>query len=218
LAVSGRITIGGKSYQVSGLGWIDHQVIMREPSPPVVPPPSPAKLYQGWSWCAFNLNDGNAFTAAGFQTGNTIEPVLPVPEGFYVERIVDRWIATPIVGAVDLGGFIPMIDNVSMPTGWTWKAIGLHEVALNAKAWYPRCDFEADNLVAICETPVSLDSRIGPSSAAGTGATFAGVGVCESFNYESLDAYQKRALAHLSASAADASHPRRKGWLSRLIP
>lgn len=169
---------------------------MRDPAKPVVPPPSPGQLYQGWSWCGFNLRDGNAFTAAGFQIGDKIEPVLLVPEGFYVQRTADGWKKpVRILGGVTLSGFIPMLHNVSMPTTWDWVVAEveypLREVALRASPWYQRCDFEANNLLVICETPVSLTSI--------TDGKPAGDGYCESFGYESLEAFEKRALAYLKS-------------------
>lgn len=196
VAVTGRVTAEGETYQVSGLGWIDHQVMMKVPAKPVEPPPSPGQLFQGWSWCGFNLNDGHAFTAAGFQFGDKVEPVLVVSEGFYVQRTEDGWRPIPIIiGAVRVGGFVPMLHDVSMPTDWMWSVVErtypLPEVELQATSWHRRCDFEADSLLVICETPVSLTS-------VNTGH-FAGVGYCESFGYESLEAYQERALAFLKS-------------------
>ena len=46
-----------------------------------------------------NLADGNAFTAAGFQILNLMEPVLAVLEGFYVKRVDDVWLLLPVLGA-----------------------------------------------------------------------------------------------------------------------
>lgn len=197
LSVRGSVTASGTTYQVSGLGWIDHQVMMKSPAKPVGPQPSPAQSFDGWSWCGFNLADGSAFTAAGFQILGKSEPRLPVPVGLHVKRSADGWQApTHVVGDVTLGGFMPMMQNVEMPTDWIWNVadieIGLPQIDLHAVPWYPRCDVESENLVVICETPVDLKW-------AKDGAP-AGVGVCETFDFESLEAYQKRALAYLRSS------------------
>ncbi|MFM9863571.1 MAG: lipocalin-like domain-containing protein [Micropepsaceae bacterium] len=192
LTVRGSVTASGTTYRVSGLGWIDHQVLMRTPAKPVAPS-NPATYFDGWSWCAFNLNDGSAFTAAGFQMFGLSEPKLVVPEGFHVKRSPDGWQKPIRVGGdVTLSGFIPMIHNIEMPTGWIWD-VGQNEypspqIDLHAVPWYPRCDIETENMIVICETPVDLKWKDGVP---------AGVGVCETFDFEPLGAYQSRALAYL---------------------
>ena len=196
LTVSGSVTASGTTYQVSGLGWIDHQVMMRTPVKPIMPA-NPATYFDGWSWCAFNLNDGNAFTAAAFQIFGVSEPTLIVPEGFHVKRSADGWQKpTKVDGAVTLGGLIPMMHGVEMPTDWIWnvwvREFGLPQIDLHATPWYPRCDIESENMIVICETPVDLKW-------AKDGAP-AGVGVCETFDFESLGAYQNRALAYLKST------------------
>lgn len=195
LTVSGSVTVSGTTYQVSGLGWIDHQVMMRTPARPAVPA-DPATYVDGWSWCAFNLSDGSAFTAAGFQILGVSEPKLIVPLGFHVKRSADGWQEpTQVKGDVTLGGFIPMMQNIEMPTDWIWNVMdieyGLPQIDLHAVPWYPRCDIESENMLVICETPVDLKwTKDGAP---------AGVGVCETFDFESLGAYQKRALAYLKS-------------------
>ncbi len=197
LSVSGRVTASGTIYPVSGVGWIDHQVMMHSPAKPVAPPPSPAQVFDGWSWCGFNLADGSAFTAAGFQILGKSEPKLLVPLGFHVKRSADGWQQpTRVFGDVTLGGFIPMMQNVEMPTDWIWNVadfeFGLPQIDLHAVPWYPRCDVESENMVVICETPVDLRWV--------KGGAVAGVGVCETFNFEPLEAYVRRALQYLRSA------------------
>ena len=194
VSVSGRVVANGHTYEVAGTGWIDHQLMMKNLAPPIIVPPAPSQLYQGWSWCGFNLSDGDAFTAAGFQLGDRIEPVLPIVEGFHVSRTADGWEPSRIlIGGLDLSGFEPMMHGVSMPTAWTWKTIdmmpGWPKMDVRAQAWNKRCDFESNNLLVISETPVDLY--------AGFGGAFAGTGYCESLGYESIESFERRALAYL---------------------
>lgn len=196
LTVSGRVTANGTTYSVSGLGWIDHQVMMRTPAKPVVVPTSGTTYVDGWSWCGFNLKDGSAFTAAGFQLLNVAEPTLAVPLGFHVKRSADGW-QTPIAvgGEVTLGGLESMLHGIEMPTDWVWavaeNSYPYPRIDLHAVPWYPRCDIETENMVVICETPVDLKWAID--------GVPAGAGFCETFNFEPLLAYQKRALAFLKS-------------------
>jgi CrtC N-terminal lipocalin domain len=75
LLVSGSVTVNGITYEVnSGTGWIDHQLMMTslenpngEIHPvPFVEDPTP---YNGWVWQFYNLDNGQAFTGAGFELG-----------------------------------------------------------------------------------------------------------------------------------------------------
>lgn len=75
LLTSGTITVGGVTYTVqSGTAWMDHQLMMTSLENsgevthplPFVEDPSP---YNGWVWQFYNLNNGEAFTGAGFVLG-----------------------------------------------------------------------------------------------------------------------------------------------------
>ena len=89
-----------------------------------------------------------------------------------------------------------MMQNVEMPTDWIWNVfdfeVGLPQIDLHAVPWYPRCDVESENMVVICETPVDLSWV--------KGGAVAGVGVCETFNFEPLEAYVRRALQYLRSA------------------
>jgi predicted secreted hydrolase len=188
LRVEGTVTTGGKTYEVTGTGWVDHQSITKRLANPS------HDLFQGWSWCAFNFSDGRAFTAAGLQIKNVIEPTIALEAGFVVEPDGGNWRATPIaLGVVDLEAFTPMLHNVRMPTAWTWKTFEADrttpKIQVRAASWNQRCDFEPANMVVISEAPVEV-------RALKDGAVL-GSGYCESMSYEAPADYQARALAYL---------------------
>jgi len=53
LLTHGRITLGGRSFQVTGLAWLDHEWSEALMHPEAV----------GWDWIGMNLEDGSALTA-----------------------------------------------------------------------------------------------------------------------------------------------------------
>jgi hypothetical protein len=69
----------------------------------------------GWSWCRFNLSNGDAFTVAAFQHGTT-RVNLEVPYGFYVKRTKTGWETFFLMGALTIDRFIPTLEEVMMPT------------------------------------------------------------------------------------------------------
>jgi hypothetical protein len=191
LKIDGKVTVRGKTYQVAGTGWVDHQSINKRLENPS------RDIFQGWSWCAFNFQDGKAFTAAGLQFKNAIEPTLLLEDGFLIERSGDGWKPTKIIaGSVDLLDFRPMIHQVKMPTAWTWKTLEADfktpKVQVNATSWYPQGDFEPANMVVISEAPVDVRAIDG---------ALLGSGYCESMGYEPPAAYRARALAYLRGGA-----------------
>ncbi len=214
LSVKGSITVGGSTYAVKGTGWLDHQLMMHStaapvaPSPPLPPPPQPGwvpvQQCDGWSWCEFNLDNGDALTAAGFQIG-TIRPELPISYGFYVQRLPNGWQAIPVSGSMKLGRFMPMLESLSLPTDWSYELAdylggGLADIGLLATPWYPDGSYVDGNLSVQLETPVNvaLIDRAPQNANSGRGKALTGAGYCECVDYESVEGYAARALAYLN--------------------
>ena len=218
VSIQGTVSAGGKSYSVHGKGWIDHQLMMgnTNPPPPPVPPPSrgfaPVTPCDGWSWCEFNLDNGDAITVAGFQAG-ILRTDVPVPYGFYVRATPGGWQAIPLQGTLALDRFVPGIYGVLTPSAWTYQLVdaqtggSLVDVEVLPVPWYPDGSFASSNLSVYGETAVSvamidhapLNAQTGP----GTVAT--GSGYCESVGYEPTDSYVRRALASLIQAAPSSS-------------
>jgi hypothetical protein len=90
LKVSGTVTVAGTVYEVvSGIGWIDHQLMMtslENPSggPDPVPFVQDPKPFNGWLWQYYNFDDMTAFTGAGFIPG-TMPADPKLSYGYYVQ-------------------------------------------------------------------------------------------------------------------------------------
>ena len=212
LSVTGTVTANGQTYSVTGTGWIDHQLMMKSVPPPATPPPPsgwlPVQAFDGWSWCQFNLENGDAFTVAAFQNGSLQTHVF-VPYGFYLRRLPSGWDPIPLMGSMDIDRFIPVLEEFIQPTAWTYQAAtsplapsaGPVDIELTAAPWYPDGSFYTGNLAVPGETPVSvaLVDRAAANTATGAGVALTGAGYCESVGYEPPAKYQARALAFLAS-------------------
>jgi hypothetical protein len=214
LQVQGTVMVQGTTYAVKGTGWVDHQMTMDStaqqtlpsPYPPQPPPPlpgwKPVQHYFGWSWCQFNLDNGDAITCAGYQRG-TIQSDMAVPTGLYVRRRGDLWEPIRMSGSMTVDRFIPMLEQISMPTGWTYTLAddthGLVDLRLMAIPWYPDGSFQTAGLNIIGETAVNvtLVDYTPLNTASGPGGVVTGTGFCESVAYESIESYVTRTLARL---------------------
>lgn len=96
LEVNGTLSVGGKNYTVnSGTGWMDHQLMMASLQNPAttaepngakhpIPFDEDPKPYNGWIWQFYNLNNGQAFTGAGFVLGDMITDTK-MSYGYFLE-------------------------------------------------------------------------------------------------------------------------------------
>ena len=206
LTAAGTVTVAGVTYEALGTAWIDHQ-LMAPPAPPVLPPAG----INGWSWCEFNFDNGEAFTAAAFQTG-AIGVNKLIPYGFYLRRVGDTWGAEPIVGGLAIDQLIPTLNQVMQPTTWSYTATNMPslsptqfppiDVLITTAPWIADGSFETGDLGTPSEVPVSVamvDRAPGPN-AAPLGQALTGVGYCESVDYEPRQRYMERAAAFLRAS------------------
>ncbi|MFC3067732.1 lipocalin-like domain-containing protein [Phenylobacterium soli] len=202
LAVSGSVTIGGQTHQVSGKGWLDHEMMYGEVPPlhPLVPPPArwsapPGIL--GWTFGDFNFANGDAMVVAGFQVGPLLTE-LPAIYGFYLTVEDGRWKKTAVEGVIGLGALMPLTAQCMMPVSWSCALVAdgpPFELTVEAKPWYVDGSFMSANLSVQGETPVGLTlSWLGASE------IIPGVGYCESVGYEPPATYMARALAFLAAS------------------
>ena len=198
VSVSGSATVAGTRYDAAGVGWIDHQLLAR--AIPTTLPEPPVQI-NGWNWCQFNFDNGEAFTAAAFQTG-AIGANKLTPYGFFIRPLLGGWQAEPIIGGLALDGFTPMLDQVFQPTAWTYAAANFPgafapsplDITITTAPWHPDGSFVTGDLAVPSEVPVSA-----AMAQRGTfGQAVTGRGYCETVGFEPRDAYMKRAIAFLN--------------------
>jgi predicted secreted hydrolase len=205
LKAFGRVAVGDQTYEGAGGAWLDHQLMV----PPVPAPGTPTVPgFNGWSWCEFNLANGDSFTAAAFQKGALSVNDL-VPYGFYLRRAGDAWNAEPILGGMAIDQFIPTLNQVIQPTTWSYTATNApgsaaapFDVVISAAPWILDGSFVTGDLGTPSEVPVSValvDRAVGANGVP-LGQALTGVGYCESVSYEPRAAYMARAEAFLRAS------------------
>jgi predicted secreted hydrolase len=201
LKVSGQITVGGRTYTVSGKGWLDHEM-MYGALPPVSPirpqPPqwtAPPGIY-GWSFCDFNFDNGCALVLAGFQE-ELLLTGLPAPYGFFLTPLADGWSKTFVEGEISLEALMPLKADCMMPVAWSCifgRETPLFAASVTADpVWYDG-SFLAMNMSVQGETPVRLTLSLGEEKIAGTG-------YCESVGYEPPARFMARALAFLASQS-----------------
>jgi CrtC N-terminal lipocalin domain len=213
LEVSGTVQIGQETWQVSGTGWIDHQLMMTtppaapQPAPPPVMPAPVTRLdvgFSGWNWCQFNFDNGDAYTGVAFQAGAlAMQPFSPM--GFFLQRTADSWTATPVVGVWVLNDLVPTLFDVLQPTAWTYAAASLPgstpavEVLISAQPWHPDGSFMTGNLSWFSEVPSTVTlARTLPQGR----LEISGSGYCETCGFEVPGRYQARALSFLAAGGS----------------
>jgi predicted secreted hydrolase len=124
LAVEGTVTIGDRTYPIHGTGWVCHQMMMLLPAPKKPSQPGtfvPTDGVTGWSWCEFNLGNGDAFTCVAMQSG-TVRNQLTVPYGWYLRRTLIGWEPIFLNGSLQLDRFVPGLDGVLIPGSWRYAA------------------------------------------------------------------------------------------------
>ena len=211
LDVDGYVYIGETTYKVKGNGWIDHQLLMR--TPPAIPTPWPS--IDGWNWCEFNMESGEAFTAAAFQTGMiSVNPLTPY--GFLLRRSDDgqSWNPERLIGGLAMDHMIATTHQVMQATSWTYTATNFpskdqelarpFDVIVTTAPWIDDGSFETADLAAPSEVSVSVAMvnkaellHLAPLGTSPIGEATTGVGFCETVNWEPWGSYQPRALAFL---------------------
>jgi hypothetical protein len=211
LKADGHISIDGVNYRLrTGSAWIDHQLLMAQPPTG----PTPQKSIDGWNWCEFNLANGEAFTAAAFQT-NSLEVNPLTPYGFYLRRSADgkRWVAERLIGGLAMDRLIPTLHQVMQATSWTYTATNFPDQAdevtpfnlmVTTAPWIDDASFETADLSVPSEVPVGVAMvnkaellHLIPLGVSPAGEAVTGVGFCETVGWEPWAAYQARALAFL---------------------
>jgi predicted secreted hydrolase len=120
LTVAGTIQIGGTTWQVTGTGWIDHQLMMSRPVPgPILPVTDLSERFNGWNWCQFNLQNGDAYTGVAFQVGTLA--MQPSSLALYVQKTAEGWNTIGVSGDWTLTGLTPTLFHVLQPTAWTYQ-------------------------------------------------------------------------------------------------
>jgi predicted secreted hydrolase len=216
LKAQGTVVVGGVSYAArSGSAWIDHQLLMAQ-TPAVRTPPKPI---DGWNWCEFNLDNGEAFTAAAFQT-DAIQVNPLTPYGFYLRRTPDgkTWMAERLIGGLAMDRLIPTLHQVMQATSWTYTATNLpgeaqaldrpFDLTVATAPWIDDASFETADLAVPSEVPVGVAMvnkaellNLMPLGLSPAAEAVTGVGFCETVNWEPWAAYQARALAFLRTGA-----------------
>ena len=207
LDVKGTVIVGGTTYKVKGIGWLDHQLMMNDANAPQPPTPQPTPKYKpiipsnGWSWCGFNFSNGDAFTAIAYQIG-TIQTRMPVNYGIYLHRTPNGWARTDVMGSLAIDRFIPGLGHVLTPTTWVYQVTdplsGL-DLEMLPVPLYPDGTFQGGTLEIDGETAVTLNviDRTPISGQFGNGKVFTGAGYCESVCYEPYEQYVERCLKYL---------------------
>jgi hypothetical protein len=214
LKAHGTVIIDGARYVAKhGNAWIDHQLLTSQ-TPTVRTPPMPI---DGWNWCEFNFANGEAFTAAAFQT-DAIQVNPLTPYGFYLRRSDDgrTWVAERLIGGLAMDRLIPTLHQVMQATSWTYTATNLpqspaplipprpFDLMVTTAPWIDDASFETADLAVPSEVPVGVAMvnraellHLIPLGISPAGEAVTGVGFCETVNWEPWAAYQARALAFL---------------------
>jgi predicted secreted hydrolase len=216
VAVTGTVSVGGHTYTVnSGTGWIDHQLMMTSvlnsegvPDPLLFAETATNYPYNGWLWQYYNLENGNAFTGAGFlqgtiPTNNQIEMVY----GYFLEPNAQKqWNAIFIMGNLTMEDFQNFPSNCSYPhslpvsipvkraytnlTNEFYPPLSGHPISGQATPWYKDGSFNNPDGSLCTEFPadfVSATPDFHPN----------GVGYLESVGFEKVDQYRAYALGVL---------------------
>jgi predicted secreted hydrolase len=206
LHVEGSVVAMGERYKVKGIGWIDHQLMMAD-TRPHVPVRTPEQYFDGWSWCEFNLSNGDALTVAAFQQG-VLRSNPIVTYGKYARRLLDGWEPIEVAGILNLDRFIAGLGGVALPSAWNYELADLSgkQVSVQAAAtpWYPDGSFQGGDLAVLSETPVNVAVVDNSASNAGLGPGLAlsALGYCESIGYEPIRTYQQRGINYLRSQTA----------------
>ena len=210
LNLAGTILANGITYAVEGSGWLDHECMSAIiPAGGLGGPPpkrwSPAFGIEGWTFCDFNLDNGDALILAGFQVG-VLQTRLPAPYGFYLRREGDAWTPIPLTGEIEMDQFLPLTHDVMLPIAWRCRAKGVREAGLPMELIIEAAPFAVDgsfvgaNLSVMAETPVAVTVSTPTTAPGGAPRVLTrGVGYCESVGYEPPARYMARALAALSS-------------------
>lgn len=216
LLVTGTITVGGHTYKVdSGIGWIDHQLLMPsildsngEPDKTLFQKTATNYPYNGWIWQYFNLENGNSFTGSGFIQGeipsnNKVKMVY----GYFLQPNSSKgWDATYIEGDLTLedSTSFPSICNdphstpVILPVKRGFKGLKnifdipllFHPIGGQALPWFRDGTFNNPDGSFCAEFPVDFISD-NPSHHPN------GVGYLESVGFEKVNNYNEYALGVL---------------------
>jgi predicted secreted hydrolase len=199
LRVEGQIHVEGQQYPMQGTGWIDHQLLAWDtPSPPSFTQPE----FSGWNWCQFNFDNGEAYTAAAFQTG-AIGTNKLTPYGFYLRRNGGVWDAEYAIGGLTIDNLIPTLHDVFQPTAWNYTAVSLEtgaELIVSPAPWILDGSFETPDLAVPSEVPVTVATILRGKAKDGADVIRAigGAGYCETVGFEPRGLYMTRAVAHLN--------------------
>ena len=202
------ITVEGKAYTITGGGgWMDHQLMMhslKNADNQLHPIPfiEEVKPYNGWSWQFFNLENGDAYTAASFQVGN-ISPSVAINYGYYINPSIDstKWESKYIMGNMTLNNFLghpvivddPSSPLVMFPSNWEYENIQSVDLLLAGQAtpWLNDGTFNGQSFQIISENPVDYIDTSGENNN--------GVGFCESVGFEQVDTYRTRIMEYLNS-------------------
>ena len=212
LKLAGTVVAEGITYAVEGNGWLDHECMSSIiPAGGLGGPPpkrwSPPFGIDGWTFCDFNLDNGDALVLAGFQVG-VLSTRLAAPYGFYLRREGEAWTPIPLTGEIDMDQFLPLTCDVMLPIAWRCRTKGVAEAGLPTELIIETSPFALDgsfvgaNLSVMAETPVAVTVST-PTRApdASPPVLTRGVGYCESVGYEPAARFMARALAALSSPA-----------------
>lgn len=218
--VTGKVTVAGNTYTVnSGIGWIDHQMMMPsildadgKPNHKLFEKTITNDPYNGWIWQYYNLENKTSFTGAGFIQGempsnNQVKMVY----GYYLKINNKKgWDATFIMGDLEMEDpqEFPSICNnpesepVTIPIKRNYKGLAnlfnlsLLEHPINGQAlpWFNDGTFNNPDGSICAEFPVDFISA-NPDHHPN------GVGYLESVGFEKVAQHRAYALSILNGSS-----------------
>lgn len=220
LEVTGTIKVGGHTYTVdSGIGWIDHQLMMTsilnsngQPDTTLFQKTLTNHPYNGWIWQYFNLENQTSFTGAGFVQGEIpANNIVKMVYGYYLQPNVANksWDSTFVMGDIELEDYQnfpsicdkPKSTPVSIPVERTYKGVAnledlsllFHPIEGQALPWFSDGTFNNPNNSFCAEFPADFISG-NPDHHPN------GVGYLESVGWEKVSQYNAYALSVIKSA------------------
>jgi hypothetical protein len=208
LLVTGAIMVEGVNYTIdSGIGWVDHQLMMsslENPKDAAHPVPfiEDSVPFNGWTWQFYNFENGDAFTGAAFILGEMVNNPK-ITYGYYLTLVNGEWLALFSMGDNQLLNFMPFpapvcppspqSTQVNFPVNRSYQEVKsllpLVSISGMATSWYHDGTFNNSNWSVGAENPADYVDT--------TGAGSNGLGFLEAIGFESVESFRTRLLYYL---------------------
>jgi predicted secreted hydrolase len=139
LATTGRITLNGKTFEVSGLAWMDHEFFTRQLSPDQA----------GWDWLSLQLEDRTELML--FRIRRKDGSIDPFSAGTYVDAQGDTT-------------HLRQDDFVLRPFGDVWKSPANNAIyPLRWKITIPKLNLELEADTPLASQELTSNSTLAPT-------------------------------------------------------